>query len=169
MLKDNIKELRKRNGLTQKDLAAKVGKTQQAVAKWEKGVAEPDLDTLVRIAQALNSTLPDLVRLSPLPKKGNLGTNDVQEYWATDSYLQKLGFTWSFVDSDDDEDILIGVNKDGTPEYQHISKNMELKDERTGKRYIIPVSEWNAIQNRILKYSKFEIGEYLATKEPEKE
>ena len=61
MLKDTIRELRKRNGLTQKDLATKVNKTQQAVAKWEKGIAEPDMATIYNIASALNCSVMDLI------------------------------------------------------------------------------------------------------------
>lgn len=45
-----LKELRDSSGLTQVKLAEQLGVVQQTVAKWEKGTASPDPDTLVLIA-----------------------------------------------------------------------------------------------------------------------
>lgn len=44
-------------GLTQKELAAKCGLTQSAIARMEKMQAMPRLDTLVTVAKALNLSL----------------------------------------------------------------------------------------------------------------
>ena len=41
-----IKELRKRNNLTQADLANKYGVTYQAVSKWETGKNIPDISLI---------------------------------------------------------------------------------------------------------------------------
>lgn len=45
-----IKELRKENGLTQKQLANKLQTTNSAVCDWERGRTQPDLETLAKIA-----------------------------------------------------------------------------------------------------------------------
>jgi len=47
-----IKNIRKRRGLTQKELADKVGKKQADIAKYETGRSIPPGDVLLRI-QAL--------------------------------------------------------------------------------------------------------------------
>lgn len=47
-----IREGRRRAGLTQAALAARVGTTQSAVARWESGSAAPSLDTVVRVLRA---------------------------------------------------------------------------------------------------------------------
>ena len=39
MFNENLVQMRKLLGLTQEDLAEKVGVTRQAVAKWESGVS----------------------------------------------------------------------------------------------------------------------------------
>lgn len=50
---DNIILLRKRAGLTQKQLAEMVGVEQPTVQRWESGKREPDFDALSTLAQAL--------------------------------------------------------------------------------------------------------------------
>ena len=52
MLKDNLVSLRKFHGMTQEDLADKVGVTRQAVAKWESGESVPDLEKSRLLAEA---------------------------------------------------------------------------------------------------------------------
>lgn len=50
MLSKRLKELRAIKDITQADLARLLGVTQQAVAKWENEKAEPDNDTLIKLA-----------------------------------------------------------------------------------------------------------------------
>lgn len=55
-----IKELREEFLLTQKELADKIGNVQRNVSNWENGTSEPDLETLVRIADVFGVTLDEL-------------------------------------------------------------------------------------------------------------
>jgi predicted transcriptional regulator len=52
-----IREAREHLGLTQADLAARIGSTQPAIARLEAGGVTPNLDTLRRIAEALGLEL----------------------------------------------------------------------------------------------------------------
>ena len=52
---------RKYSGLTQSDLASRVGVTAQAVSKWERGNACPDIAILDEIADALGISLSELL------------------------------------------------------------------------------------------------------------
>ena len=56
-----IAEQRHGKGLTQKELADKVGVTAQAVSKWERGNTCPDISILDEIAEALNVSVSDLL------------------------------------------------------------------------------------------------------------
>ena len=47
-----IREARRRARLTQKVLAAKLGTTQSAIARWENGAVSPRVDTLDRMLRA---------------------------------------------------------------------------------------------------------------------
>jgi len=50
MLKDNIKKERKRIGFSQEKLGECLNISQQAIAKWENGFAEPDTENLKKMA-----------------------------------------------------------------------------------------------------------------------
>jgi transcriptional regulator with XRE-family HTH domain len=47
-----IREARRLGGLTQADLARRLGTTQSAVSNWERGRETPRVDTLARILEA---------------------------------------------------------------------------------------------------------------------
>ena len=51
VLGENIKDLRKRRGLTQQAFAEVMGVSFQAVSSWERGITPPELGNLVAIAQ----------------------------------------------------------------------------------------------------------------------
>lgn len=54
MISERIKALRELEKMSQKNLAEKLGITQQAVAKWEKGIAEPDIYAIKKMANIFN-------------------------------------------------------------------------------------------------------------------
>ena len=57
---ERIKTFRKKKGLTQKQLAEKLGIIEETVRKYELGKLNPKKETLLRIAQALDVQLIDL-------------------------------------------------------------------------------------------------------------
>lgn len=52
-----LREARLRRGLSQAELAARVGTTQSAIARLESGTADPRLSTLIRYADAVGTEL----------------------------------------------------------------------------------------------------------------
>ncbi|MDP8911804.1 MAG: helix-turn-helix domain-containing protein [Actinomycetota bacterium] len=54
---DDVARRRVQQGLSQKDLAALVGTTQSAIARLERGGRPPRIDTLLKIADALDCDL----------------------------------------------------------------------------------------------------------------
>lgn len=58
---ENLKTARTAAGLTQEELAEKLAVTRQAVSSWETGRSEPDIDTLLAIAQALDTDVSSLL------------------------------------------------------------------------------------------------------------
>lgn len=59
-----IKELRVEADLSQKGLAEKTGIKQNTVAQYEKGVAKPSLEVLVKLAIIFQTTTDYLLGLS---------------------------------------------------------------------------------------------------------
>ena len=60
MFKDNLVHTRKIKGMTQEDIAERLGVTRQTVAKWESGESVPDLDKCKLLAEMLEISLDDL-------------------------------------------------------------------------------------------------------------
>ena len=58
----NIADLRRRAGMTQQDLAAKLNYTDKAISKWERGESAPDILTLVSLAEVFDVTVDDLLK-----------------------------------------------------------------------------------------------------------
>lgn len=61
-LGNKLKELRKAKGLTQTAFAGEMAVTFQAVSNWERGIAPPELENLVRIADFFGVLVDDLLR-----------------------------------------------------------------------------------------------------------
>ncbi len=56
----HLAQRRKALGLSQEELAAKIGVSRQAVSKWETGDVVPDLNRLLALADALDTSLDAL-------------------------------------------------------------------------------------------------------------
>ena len=61
MLGENIAALRKQRGMSQQTLADALFVTRQTISKWEKNLSVPDADALVRLADALETTVQALL------------------------------------------------------------------------------------------------------------
>lgn len=60
-LGSRISQKRKATGMTQEDLANKLGVSSQAVSKWENDVSCPDISLLPTLAKVLNTTVDELL------------------------------------------------------------------------------------------------------------
>lgn len=58
---ENLKDLRKRKGLSQKELADIVGVDQRTVSAWETKTAEPSLDMLAKLCEIFGETFDGLL------------------------------------------------------------------------------------------------------------
>lgn len=57
-----IRVVRKKCGITQAQLAEKIGVNQKAVSQWERGDTNPSADKLPAIAATLGCTIDDLFK-----------------------------------------------------------------------------------------------------------
>ena len=58
---ENLKNLRKAKGITQKQLAETLGVDQRTVSAWENGVCEPSFDLLLKLCQFFNETFDEIL------------------------------------------------------------------------------------------------------------
>ena len=92
-LAESVIRLRRLRGVSQADLAQKMGTKQPAIARIESGDANVRLETLVEIANALNTT----VRVDLIPVEF-LGALQAPRWWEVSELLiaaQGTGFTAS--------------------------------------------------------------------------
>lgn len=66
-LGNRIRKYREMCGLSQKELADKIGVSNSRVSNWEQGINRPDADIIAEICRSLNVSPSDLlgVHLSP--------------------------------------------------------------------------------------------------------
>ena len=60
-----IAALRKEQGMTQLELAEKMGVTDKAVSKWERDLSCPDISTLPKLAEIFGISVDDLMQVKP--------------------------------------------------------------------------------------------------------
>lgn len=62
-----LQEVRKEKGLTQKDLAEKIGVSDKTISKWENGNSTPDTSMLLSISEALDVTVNEILSGERIP------------------------------------------------------------------------------------------------------
>lgn len=72
-----IAEKRKQAGLSQEELARRLGLTRQAVSRWESGAALPTVDNLVELARVLEVSVDELLQLTREEKQAGLSAESV--------------------------------------------------------------------------------------------
>lgn len=60
MLSEKIYTLRRKNGLSQEQLAEKIGVSRQAISKWEGGLSVPELEKLKALSECFQVTIDEL-------------------------------------------------------------------------------------------------------------
>lgn len=66
ILADNLTKLRKKNKLTQVELAHQLGFSDKAISKWEQGDTIPDIETIKKIADLYGVTVDSLLEQAPI-------------------------------------------------------------------------------------------------------
>ena len=62
MLSERIYKFRRKSGLSQEQLAEKIGVSRQAISKWESGTSTPELEKLLALSECFHITLDELVK-----------------------------------------------------------------------------------------------------------
>lgn len=92
-----IKELRRKNDLTQEKLADSLGVSYQAVSKWETGVSSPDLSLIVPLARLLGVTTDELLGASEEGKRLEEYERLYKDTFRTGDITERLRITESAV------------------------------------------------------------------------
>ena len=69
---ENIKKIRKEKGLTQKELGKLCGMSEAQIGQYENGLRNPKMETLEKIANALDISYFELFDISETTKESNI-------------------------------------------------------------------------------------------------
>ncbi len=73
-----VSQLRKEQGLTQRELAERLSVSDKAVSKWERGLSLPDISLLLPLAELLGVSAPELLKGERLPEHSTFSKEDVE-------------------------------------------------------------------------------------------
>ena len=73
-----ISTLRKEKGMTQLELAEKMGVTDKAVSKWERDLSFPDINSIPKLAEIFEISVDELMQVKTETKE-NIDKNKVDE------------------------------------------------------------------------------------------
>lgn len=105
---DRIQYLRKQNGLSQEELADKIGVSRQAVSKWESEQSTPDLDKIIAMSDLFEVTTDYLLKgIEPVSTTSKKTIKTL--YWGLILTFATIAGIWSFTANrfDYDECLLI--------------------------------------------------------------
>ena len=157
----NIKNARKKAGLTQKELAEASGVAKVTIQQYETGKRQPRLEQLSMLAEAMQVHMDELLGTKPLPSRAvviNEGfpcecieTEDGAEIesMAAFFFLDELGYKMFNDPRIDDM-----VCEDATN--QRI-----LYDCRDDKAYFVTWEELEKVRENVISYAKFQMNELL--------
>lgn len=94
-----IRKYRKKQGMTQAEMAERLGVTPPAVNKWENGVTQPDIMLLAPIARCLDITLETLLsfHVEPTEEEINEIVREIDEKFDCESFDEVFQYAKSLI------------------------------------------------------------------------
>ncbi|MBQ5318670.1 MAG: helix-turn-helix domain-containing protein [Oscillospiraceae bacterium] len=87
---NKLQQMRKKNNLSQEELAAKMGVTRQAVSKWERAESAPDMENLILLAKLYGVTIDELLNTGASPETVSAGISlKKDDYGYTDDPIRE--------------------------------------------------------------------------------
>ena len=103
---DKLILLRKKKGLSQEDLAEKLGVSRQSVSKWESNNTYPETDKIIQICNIFDCSMDDLINdkvtdINQASRKNKINWNDTKESFLdfitkTINMFSQMNFTTGF-------------------------------------------------------------------------
>ena len=105
-----IKQLRYKAGLTQEQLATRLGISPQSVSKWENSVTMPDITLLPALATELGVTIDELFDLTIDQRLQRIEKRlDIEEEFSKEIFLEYEAFLKAQLDEDCDNTRVISL------------------------------------------------------------
>lgn len=86
---EKLQTLRRKHGMSQEKLAARLGVSRQAVSKWESGQSRPDTEKLVALGDVFGISIDSLIRDAQDVEQGTGASNSVHGFRMRYEYKSK--------------------------------------------------------------------------------
>jgi transcriptional regulator with XRE-family HTH domain len=160
-----LREARLRRGLSQAEVAARVGTTQSAIARLESGTADPRLSTLIRYAEAVGTEL-DAHAAASLDRTAAAVRASLAVSGTGEALRQVIQFLDDVAALDDDavrQSIRAEPNTVGDPRWDALLAGIA---EYVSRRAGIPVPGWASAPGRFLPRFWFVVEDILGRPAP---
>ncbi len=121
---EKLKNARKSAGLTQEQLAEKLGVSRQAITKWEADKGLPDIENLKLISKALDVSIDYL-----LDDNNALDLTILREPITLNSYIYKPKFSGRWVKKVGKKDMVVKEKYPDAEIYMLLAQQMNTKSE----------------------------------------
>ena len=74
-----LRELRNKSGLTQNEIATRLGVSGQTILNWENGIYEPKINQLIQLADLFNVTVDYLVERERVPSQVDIVCKELEK------------------------------------------------------------------------------------------
>ena len=74
-----LRELRNKSGLTQNEIATRLGVSGQTILNWENGIYEPKISQLIQLADLFNVTVDYLVEREKVPSQADIVCKELEK------------------------------------------------------------------------------------------
>ena len=74
-----LRELRTKSGLTQNEIATRLGVSGQTILNWENGIYEPKISQLIQLADLFNVTVDYLVERERVPSQADIICKELEK------------------------------------------------------------------------------------------
>ena len=146
-IRNILKNLREKNGLTQEQLAERVMVTRQAVSRWENGETQPNTDTLKLLSKEFNVSINTLLGSPrslicqccgmPLSEDGMISREEDGSF--NEDYCKWCYADGSFVYGSKESLLDFLINHMPDPDNKPEAERRALYD-----RYLSQLKHWNA-------------------------
>ena len=91
-----LRELRIKSGLTQNEIATKLGVSGQTILNWENGIYEPKISQLIELADLFNVTVDYLIERENVPSQADIVCKELEKISKEDliSFIRSKLIWW---------------------------------------------------------------------------
>lgn len=150
-----LKDIRKKEGISQEQLAERIGVTRQAITKWETGKGLPDVENMVIIAEIFKTTIDELLMDSvanKVEKRPGYTSETIYDIDCEKHFDVNIGnAAWLLLLSGDDEKLHIKLSSEN---FENLDSMFKIKlDEKKNKLDVVCMNK--------TKLSRYEAEESL--------